>query len=141
MIFHPSNMWQSRKKRWSLRGFVNRSAFCISILQYLMITILDFINDMKWWYFKAMCLVRGEIFRDWSIFIQDWLYSWTVHMKFGYTRRIGNILLISSKNFINGITSLRSWYRAMYYASAVLRTISVWSLETKWMGHPAYAMA
>ena len=46
----------------SLRGFVKISAICNAVSQYRTETNLFLTNVLKWWYFSAMCLVRGLIF-------------------------------------------------------------------------------
>ena len=97
MFYHPINRWRRQKNRWSLRGFVSKSTFCISVLKYWMVTLFDFTNDLKWWYFREMCLVHGENLWAWAILMQDWLSSQTVKMNSGAPSKMRKVVLISSK--------------------------------------------
>ena len=103
-----------------------------------MVTRFDLKNDLKWWYFRAMCLMWGENLSACDILTWDWLSSWTEQMNSGAQRKTEKVVFIYFIKFISGITSRRACDRAIYSASAVLRSISVWSFETKWIGQPAY---
>ena len=131
-------MIRRRMKMTSLRGFVNKSAFCMRVLQYLINTFLDLTNDLKWWYFRSMCLVIRVNLSNSAISMHDLFNSWTVQTNSGVPRRIGNVLLIPFNKIINGINSQRAWDKAMYSASAVLRAILFCNFDTKWIGQPAY---
>ena len=136
--YHPISMWLRWKNSASLRVFFCTSAFCISVLQYLMVTCFDLTNDLKWWYFRSMCLVWGENLSDCAILMKDWLSSGTVYINSGAPSKTGKVVFICSIKIISGITSRRPCDKAMYYALAVLRAISVWSFGTKLIGHPAH---
>ena len=136
--YNPISMWRIRKNSASLRGFVSMSAFCVSVLQYLMVTRFDLTNDLKWWYFREMFMVRRDNLSACAILMKDWLSSGTVQMNSGDPSKTGEVVFIYYIKLISGITSRRACDRAMYSASAVLRAIYVWSFEKKWIGQPAY---
>ena len=91
-------------------------------------------NCLKWWYFSAMCFVRGENFVDSAIEIHDWLSSQTEHTKSGEPVYTSIILARSSSKVISGMTSRKACDNAMYFASAVLSAISLCSLLHHPMG-------
>ena len=121
---------------WLVRISASFSSVCV----YVISTLPDFTLYMKWWYFNAMCLVRGEKFVPVAIFIQDWLSLWTWHTNLGFCMRIGNTLLISSIIVISGNTSRKADDNAMSSASVVLRAIPVCNKLRQYMGQFAYMM-
>ena len=133
-------MYQRVKNASFESGLVRISTSCSLVGVYVISNCPDFSLDLKWWYFNAMCLVRGEIFVPLAILIQDWLSLWNWHTNLGFCRRRGNTLLIYSIIVISGKTSGKADDNAMYFASAVLRAISVCNELCQYMGQFAYTM-
>ena len=82
--YHTIIMWRWRKNSASLRGFVSMSAFCISVLQYLMFTCFDLTNDLKWWYFREMCWCEERIFQ----LVPSWYRTGYLHEQCRWTQGI-----------------------------------------------------
>ena len=72
--------------------------------------------------------------------MHDWLSSNTLQWKSGFLMLRGNISLNSSTKVIKEITVLKAWDRAIYYASEVLREISVCNLLHHQIGKLSYLM-
>ena len=112
----------------SHNGFVKISATWSPVLIDKILIISLSTNCLKRWYLIEMCLVLGDNILVLDISMQLSLSSYTLHLMIGSVLWIGYTQFISISRWINGITSIIAWLRAIYSDSAVDNTISVWSL-------------
>ena len=134
--YHPIIFFRRCRNRSPDSGFVKISAVCsvVPIEKILICPLLT--NDLKWWYFSAICFVRGVMLGDVATLIQLVLSLKTLHLTIGGMSGMNSTCLNSSSMFIIGITSLIDCDSATYSDSVVLKAISVCSLLTQWIGHP-----
>ena len=97
------------------KGFVNMSAFCSKVSIGLIRTVLLATNCLKWWYFKAICLVRGVNLGLSATLIQLRLSSQTVQKNLSLDFFTGRKDLISPMRLMNGSTSHMDIDKAMYF--------------------------
>ena len=116
------------------------SAFCWSVEIYD-IEILPCLRcHLKWWYLRAMCLVRGVNLVDEAIAMHDWLSSWTLQLNVVLEVSSRIVLFNSSIKVISGRTWRSAVDKTIYLASAVLKAISVWSVLFQKIGQFAYVI-
>ena len=128
ILYHPHNFFLKCTNRLSSNGFVNMSAVCSFVsIEWIEMNPLS-TCCLKWWYLMAMCFVLGENLPFLANDNAPSLSSQTLQWTSGVGVWIGNMVLISLSNCINGITSLNDWLNAKYSASTVDNAISVWSL-------------
>ena len=110
----------------SYNGFVKISAAWSPVFIDKISIISLSKNCLKWWYLIKMCLVLGENLLVLDIVMQLSLYLYTLHLIKGSELWISYTQFISMSRWINGITSLISWLRAIYSDSVVDNAFSVW---------------
>ena len=116
---HPHNLFLWYLNNFSHNGFVKISKTWSPIL-IDKISIISLLTDfLKWCYSIEMCLVLGE-----NLFVLDilmWLslLSYTSHLITYSGLWIGYTQFIFVSRWINGITSLIAWLRAIYFNSAI----------------------
>jgi hypothetical protein len=125
---HPINSFRNLWNFASVIDFVKISASWSSVLIHLMVMSLP-ICDKKWWYFSAMCFVRGLILGDFTRSTQPLLSSKNVECSSPVTAAS------SSNKFFIGMRSRMAWDNAMYSASVVDKAISVCSFDAQITGH------
>ena len=98
----------------SFNSLVKISPRCRVVYIYHMNTILSFTKDLKWWYFNAICFVRGLMravsTRSMNPLLSSKIVQWMVGADV-----LDDITAFNSlRNYINIITYLIDWYRAIY---------------------------
>ena len=116
-------------------GFVKISASWSFVSIVKMEIVLSATCFRKWWYLIAICFVLGTNVGIYATLMQLFLSSNTLQRNYGFVLWRGKISPTSTIKFMNGITSLITWDRAMYSASVMLNAISVCSLLHHVRGH------
>ena len=137
---HPINFLLKRSKVFLVSGFVPISASWFSVATFSIVNSLPTI-DLKWWYFKFMCFVRGLNFGAVASSNAPLLSSKAVHFIVGFSASNPSIRFASSlQNRINTFVVRIDCERQMYLASVVDKAISVCNLEFQYTKHPLYSI-
>ena len=124
--YRPFNSFLRLQNWASFNTLVKISAIRLWVSTYFIDTDPDFTDDLKWWYFNAMCLILSLILGVFTRSVHPLLSSNMVKCIVGASSSEGAVFLISFNNYINGSKSLSDCDSAMHSPSLV--NISVWSL-------------
>jgi hypothetical protein len=121
-------------------GFVNISATYLEDSRYVIDIVPSFTCLRKWWYFRAICSLRGLIRGALTRSMQPWLSSCILQCTTGVAGSNGIECYNSRKWPTRGSISRRDCDNAMYSASVVDKAISLCNLLDHITGHLAYLM-
>ena len=123
-FYQPHNLRLKYSNCFSSNGLVKMSAICSRVSMGLMTTVLLWTNCLKWWYFNAMCFVRGVNFGFSATLMQLLLSSQAVQIILGGLSLAGRKSWMSFIKLRKGKTCRIDMESAIYSDSVVLRAIS-----------------
>ena len=141
ICYHPCMVTRCFAKMVCGSGFVNMSAYWLSVLMWCILTCWELTYERKWWYLMSICFVRGRYLCLRAISNAPTLSSKTLQwMLVCGDVRIRFCVAISSSRCIMGLASLKAQLSPMYSDSVLLSAMWGCSWLFQHMGQPAYVM-
>ncbi len=145
--YHPRSIWRRCSNLNWTRGFVKMSALLESVGTLTICRDPLITWSLKWWYFNAICFVRGlklelvvarTIHAALSSNIWDGSRVEPLILSWGEVlgREIKLCVSMSKRSWRRGKSSRAAELRAMYSLSVADKAISVWRRLAQVTGHP-----